>query len=147
MIRKRSIVAILLCVVMVVVLGAFLLRQAGRSEEKARRAACLSNVKWIGKAITAYRDGRAGQYPQSLHELYPQYLESAKTLVCPGDRRKEMAQGTYTSYIYLRPNGETEPQQVIIEERTGNHSGWGKDLAGCTVLRGDGQVVWVPDAE
>lgn len=143
--RKKSIIVTLLCVVAVVVLGAVLIRQLGRAEEKARRCACMSNVKRIREAIQAYRKDHTGQYPDSLHELCPQYLESLKTLVCPGDVREEATQEDYTSYIYTKPNGEAEPGQIILEEREGNHHNWGKDLAGRMVLRADGKVEWVPD--
>ena len=144
---KKRILVVVVCVVAVVVLGAVLLRQLGRAEEKARQCACRSNVKRIGEAIQAYRRDHAGQYPDSIHELYPQYLESLKTLVCPGDVREETSQENYTSYIYTKPHGEPEPGQIILEEREGNHHNWGKDLAGRMVLRADGRVEWVPDAQ
>jgi hypothetical protein len=145
-VRRRTVAVIILSSAAVLALGAFSVRELGRGEEKVRQCVCMSNVKEIGDAIRNYRDDHDGQYPPSLHALYPHYLASRRMLVCPGDRRAETGGKDYTSYIYTRPETEPKSHEIILEEKQGNHSRWGKDLAGHMVLYANGDYEWLTQA-
>lgn len=91
------------------------------SEERARRANCLSNLKQIGVAIGLYvQDQKA--YPENLVDLYPGYLSDLRALRCHSDSNKTDRGLRYSSYVYQKPKadrpGANEP---LVVEKRGNH--------------------------
>lgn len=128
--------------VLVVGCGYYFYVQKGRSEEVARRVTCLSRIQQIGQAIEKFKKANNGNYPQTLLDLSP-LLDSPKALRCPGDIHAEASNDNYSSYVYTKPETPPNPNDIIISERQGNHSQWGKDLAGYSILRANGSFEWV----
>ena len=81
-----------LSVILAILLGSLAI--AGPMEREQLKEACMENLKAIGKALIAYREDHNGEMPDWLSELYPQYLQDPKILVCPADK----SGGTPTRY-------------------------------------------------
>lgn len=73
-------------------------------------ATCQTNLQEIHAAIERYRQRSDGQYPKSLNELVPRYLEQAGTLKCPAD-----VSGEPVSYKYMRPAKDSPPTTPLLE--------------------------------
>lgn len=122
--------------------GYYLYVQKGRAEEVARRVICLSRIQQIGQAMEQFKKANNGDYPQTLLDLSP-FLDSPKALRCPGDIHAEASNDHYSSYVYTKPKTPPNPDDIIVRERQGNHSQWGKDLIGYSILRANGSFEWV----
>jgi prepilin-type N-terminal cleavage/methylation domain-containing protein/prepilin-type processing-associated H-X9-DG protein len=97
--RKKGFTLIELLVVIAIIniLAGMLLPALTRAREQARRAACLSNLRNIGQALTMYAAENDGFLPaedssptegDDLDLLYPSYLDNAEVFWCPSDAVK-----------------------------------------------------------
>lgn len=142
--KKLKRLLIVLCVVLIFsAICLFMYRQAGRGEEFARRVNCLAQVHAIGKAIEKFRESHGSIYPRTLFELYPEYIDSKRTFICPGDLSDERSNQFYSSYVYLYPDKSTNSNDILVREKYGNHCHWGRDLNGYWILRVNGSSEWV----
>ncbi|MHB0912097.1 MAG: type II secretion system protein [Armatimonadota bacterium] len=64
---------------------------------------CLENVTEIGAALDRYQR-RNGEYPKSLSELYPGFMQK-NILHCPADGGE---------YEYTRPKVDAPPKTIIV---------------------------------
>jgi len=60
---------------------------ADHAEREQLQKECMKNLDAIGKAVLAYRDDHTGEMPDWISDLYPQYLENPKLLICPADKK------------------------------------------------------------
>jgi len=122
-----TLIELLVVIAIINILAGMLLPSLTRAREQGRRAACLSNLRNIGQALTMYASENDGFYPpenssptdpNDLDLLYPSYLDNAEVFWCPSDASKpassapewgatDAADG---SYAYLgkvqQPGGE-----------------------------------------
>jgi len=101
--RGFTLIEILVSISIISILAAMLLPVLARSREKARRAHCMSNLRSIGQAISAYSNDWEENYPtlvgtatptftpapasgdgaRSLGLLYKMYVDDSAVFICP----------------------------------------------------------------
>ena len=119
---------------------------ATRAREKARRVACVNNMKGIGLACQLYAADRGEAFPDSFGRVYPDYVSSPRSFVCPktgavvGD---PAALGIWTDYVLVPGRSKSDdPGAVLAYCRPGNHGD-----EGTVVLFVDGRVEWLAGGE
>jgi|YNPNPStandDraft_1061719.scaffolds.fasta_scaffold66948_2 prepilin-type N-terminal cleavage/methylation domain-containing protein len=117
-----TLVELLVVIGIIVVLLAILLPVISAAREKARQTNCISNLHSIAMAAKIfYQDNRSypnepildaqGVWQGGVSELYPDYLDSVKSLACPRDRAltsKFKPEQRYSSYNWFDANGDEQ---------------------------------------
>lgn len=131
------------CVVLfvLVLVSWLIIHQMGKAEARVRKATCHNNVQAIGRAIEGYRKEHDGNYPMTLEELYPKYLEDRRSLRCFGDFGGGAVNANISSYTYYMPESSPSPRMIIVRDKPGNHSG----MNGHWNLYINGETVWADD--
>ncbi len=130
--------AVVVCIflVMIAVLTPFMRLAGGR----AHRINCANNLRRISLGLHAYAADHDEAFPQSLGELYPNYVESEHVFDCPA--AKTVGTKTNPDYKYTVGLTESSPSKdVIAEDLENNHR-----KAGRNVLRVNGSVEWIARA-
>jgi len=106
---------------------------------------CRNNLRAIGEAISRYVGASGGEYPKSLEDLYPLYIDNRRRFVCPGDPNPLPGKkGLMLSYVYTgSKRGDRGAQNIVAFDRRPTHHG----RKGRFVLYSDGQVVWMSEQE
>jgi hypothetical protein len=117
--------------------------QMGKDEARVRQTVCLNNLKLISRAIKDYRKDHGENYPLTLEELHPKYLEDRRSLRCFSVYGSTMTNAVTTSYIYFRPVSSSDPLTVIVRDKPENHS----SLHGHSILYANGETVWINERD
>ncbi len=92
-----TLIELLVVIAIINILAGMLLPSLTRAREQARRAACLSNLRNIGQALTMFASENDGFFPsedsspdeaRDLDLLYPYYLDNPGIFWCPSDAAK-----------------------------------------------------------
>lgn len=92
-----TLIELLVVIAIINILAGMLLPSLTRAREQARRAACLSNLRQIGQALTIFAGENDGYFPREnsspteandLDVLYPSYLDNGEIFWCPSDATK-----------------------------------------------------------
>ena len=107
--------------------------ELSEGREKARIAACISNLKQVGLALHMYANDNGGVFPESLVDLYPEYIGEFKIFYCPGKYTTGCCDSSYpasldpqrVSYTYtpgLSQKSDTE-KVIVTDNDSSNHNG------------------------
>lgn len=97
----------------------------------AERASCQNSLKQIGLVLQLYREAHGGIWPETLPELYPEYLTDLHVLICPSSENevgpaKDAA--SWSSFIYTPFDGKGDPATTIVcSEKKPIHAPGGKN--------------------
>ena len=129
---------------MTMVMAGMLMPALARARGEARGAACMGNLHNIGLGMAMYKIDHGGAMPETLDELYPVYLETVQTFLCPGDKRPmTIGGGISSSYHFVGavPGAIRRADTIVAYDKAGNHPG----RRNC--LFADGHVERVDDWE
>ncbi|MGD8236967.1 MAG: DUF1559 domain-containing protein [Armatimonadota bacterium] len=81
-------------VIPIIVLAAILFPVFAKAKEKARQAACMSNIKQLGMACMMYATDNDGQLPtavdaQGFHDAISPYVQNEGLFTCPSARDEQ----------------------------------------------------------
>jgi len=133
--------------------------------ERARRAQCISNLMTIRDALENYATDHKDFYPESLIDLYPQYINEPEIFVCPSCRAKGITkvlnQGEkftqeHISYNYIGKHKRAliKTTDLLVCDRNGTRDAngpleWGNNHLlnkpkGGHILKRNSSVKWYP---
>ena len=137
-----TLIELLVVIAIIGILTGFLAPGVMTMREKARRAKCSNNLRQIFLAASNYRDDHNERYPQSLDELYEQYIDDVEVFKCPSSANAVPASpsaGDYEFNASLSPASRST--EAVAEDKDGNHPD------GVNIMRVGGQVSFQPDGE
>jgi len=86
--------------------------------ESMRQARCMNHLYQIGVAIKMFQEDH-GRLPGWLFDLYPHYINSLDTFICPSDPKPwpvNPAKGEFVSYIYHNWGDTPPPKEAEIKD-------------------------------
>ena len=124
--------------------AAIFLPALARAREAARRASCQNNLKQMGIVFQMWASEHEGKLPDSLPQIYPQYLTDLQVLDCPSSglvtvTQTDLATGGDYEYLGAGLDLDDIPSDTVIMR------GKFADAhvpAGRNVLYADGTVVF-----
>lgn len=143
--RGFTLIELMVVIAIIVLLMAILFPVFSTVRRKARETQCISQLSQLASALKSYRrdhgrfpaapfyDATAGVYRGGFSDLYPDYIDSTKILICPEDRyvKPFLAQAQeklYCSYNGLAPN--TASGDWTLTEVYYNYNGYDVIAAG-----------------
>ena len=106
-------------------------------QERSHKINCANKLRLISLALHSYAADHNEAFPQTLGELYPNYIKDQAAFDCPASKVVGMPDKPDYSYV----TGLTEqspPTEVIVYDLDNNHRYHRKNL-----LRVSGAVEWV----
>lgn len=118
------------------------------------RTACASNLRSVGQVVEMYAADHGGAYPDTLTELYPEYVRDVRIFVCPSSddtpaegatsaaKAANLTAGGHLSYVYLGRglNRRAGADVVLAFEWPAHHADEGERTGPANVLFADGHV-------
>lgn len=169
--RKHAftLVELLFVVAIISILAALLLPALKKTQEFARRAACVNNLKECGLAIRMYAADHSGAFPPSIKEVADYLEDEGQIMRCPSSdtipkRLISELTAENMSYNYRIRKTSSAEGDALMSDRYGSHqlimcdkngdeyayasgditTGWGGNHlgAGGNVLFLDGSARW-----
>ena len=141
------------------IMAGFLLPALAKSQEAARRASCMNNVRQIGLAMIQYAGDHDDKFPESLGELLQMgYLTTPRVFICPSGKERippgfpqdlknadlavlnQVEQ--FGSYVMVKGITHAAPADfIILHDKDGAHRGEGRNC-----FHNDGHTRWYSEA-
>ena len=127
-------------IIVLALLAAMLLPSLSNAREEARKHVCMENLKTVGSAILAYAQDYKENFPGDLSELYPEYVTSRMTFICPGKlvNEKEISKNFNICYEYIQGMTKEHDSCLIVFDMEGNHRN------GRNACFTNGETKWIP---
>jgi prepilin-type N-terminal cleavage/methylation domain-containing protein len=120
--RAFTLIELLIVLAVIGLLAALLLPVLATVRERARRTACISNLRQIGLAFRMYEQDNTG-LPYRLSLLSPTYLKTAALFVCPNDPESGLRPGNlYLEGTTYLPSGVS--YKYFPQSQLANELGW-----------------------
>jgi len=98
---------------------------------------CANNLREISLGLHAYALDHNDAFPESLGDLYPNYVSNEQAFDCPASKVVGTKKGPDYSYA-AKLRESSDPKEAIVADLDGNHKKSGKNI-----LRIDGSIGWV----
>jgi prepilin-type N-terminal cleavage/methylation domain-containing protein len=95
--RAFTLVELLAVIAIIGVLAGLVFPAIQRAREKAKMAKCANNLKQFAHAIDLFKI-EEGDFPNWLSNLYPSYISSKESYICPGDYCTEGDKSPYNDH-------------------------------------------------
>ncbi len=107
-------------------ISVFFASSSYRAKECAKMGVCLANLKQLGSGCSVYADNFGGVFPPSLSLLYPDYVNSLDTFICPSRKPKVTEADVRNDFTvcYEYVSGLTKKDDLeclLLYDREGNH--------------------------
>lgn len=137
----------LICTIVasIIIIAALVIPATRGAIEQAKRADCMSNLKQAGLAIHMYAQDNAGRFPESLKQVYPEYISSLKLFVCPSRKKikeKSVLKDFNLCYEYVvgKITEHYPVECLLMFDKEDNHNKEGRNAVFV-----DGHVEWIPE--
>lgn len=168
--RSFTLVELLVVIAIIGILAGMLLPAVAAARERARRAACMSNLSQFGKAMVMYSMDNDEKFPDELRKLGSEgdYVKTPRLFICRSDSTRSAANvvddddsvftSTNCSYNLVTEESDGTPMTAASagnnmlacdkdgdENVTDADDGFGGNHAGDggNILYVDGSVQWV----
>ena len=164
-----TLIELLVVIAIIGILAGMLLPAIAAARERARRAACMSNLSQQGKAMKMYSMDYSETFPTNFFEGLVDYADSAKLYICPSSGMVPaigsianmnntncsynlvmgLNEGSSSSYMHAcDKNGAATATNPVANYVAVSTNNWGGNHAGAggNILFVDGAVTWVPKA-
>ncbi|MBN1794231.1 MAG: type II secretion system protein [Candidatus Omnitrophica bacterium] len=132
-----TLIELLVVIAIIGILFTFITTGVQTARRKAAQAKCANNLRQIGIALSLYATDHGERFPQSLDELYPEYVDDMEVFACPSSGNSTPSDPSGGDYAYHTGlTASSDSIEPIAADKSGNHKHGGN------VLYVGGQVKW-----